>query len=58
MEKRINITKQLLLKALTECAVILYHKITTTKLKGFELINPDYCIDLLDILKFETLFFF
>ena len=28
------------------------------KITGFELINPEHCIDLLDILKFKTLFYF
>ena len=28
------------------------------KITGFELINPEYCTDLLGILKFETLFYF
>ena len=29
-----NITKQLLLKTLTECAVTLWHKISATKLRA------------------------
>ena len=33
-KKFMNFTKQLLLKTLTECAVILWHKITASKLQA------------------------